>query len=745
MKALYKIQAIYLMMIFFCSFNVVAEEYELNSPNEALKVKVNIAEQVTYAISHSDTELMLPSEISMDFGNGIVAGVNGTVKDAKTRSVNETINVLFGKNATLEDHYNELKINFDGNYSIVFRAYDDGVAYRFETTFTESTVVNAEEAIFRFANDPGIHYPTLELERYDHWERAYDVYSSISDIKDKEAFAVTPALLIYTDTPYKVAVMEAGLLDYPAMYLFKNDDSSLRGKWTLYPDQVEDPDNHYSQHTVLTWFDYMARVEGERTYPWRVIVVSDDDKSLLNNELVYKLAEPSRLEDTSWIQPGKSTWEWGHKAILEGVDFPSGGGTVNLSLPLYKYYVDFAARNNIEYLTLDAGWHNIYIRQLCTYAKSKGVKILVWTWTSCAVDQPNWMSQMKNYGISGFKIDFVNRSDQPATNWLETLAQRAADLEMVVMFHGCPIPTGLNRTYPNILNYEAVRGLENNYWDRTAHPDYNIKILFSRMLAGAFDYTPGSMHNVTKGQFYPIDSGERVPGTIPNAMGTRCHHLAMYVMFDQPLGYMVDSPTEYEKYPDIMEYFKKVPTVWEKTVPLSASAGEYAVIAKKTGDDWYVGGMTNWTKRTVDVDFSFLPEGDFEATIYRDSTTSSGYPKRYVVEKKILTNESEMSVFMADGGGFVMMLTPYKGSSLNGPQKTSNASAYVDADNVLNVYSKNPVTAVAIYNAVGQSVLKEKFENGNDSQKINISGLAKGIYILEVKNGEYTDTLKFYY
>ncbi len=743
------IHAFQSFLIFLCFISLQsmkAENYDLLSPNGALKIKIDVTEQVRYEVFYNDIALLTPSVVSMSFNNDIEAGVNGTVKSTGEKSIRETIPVLIGKNATLDDHYNELRIDFTQQYALVFRAYDDGVAYRFETSFADNTIVNSEQAVFSFANNPAIHYPTMELDRYDHWERSYDFYNSISEITDNKSFAVTPVLVSYTGTPYKVVLMEAGLLDYPAMYMFKNDNYSLRGKWAQYPDQVKEPDNIYSQHEPLTRFDYLAKVEGTRTYPWRVIAVSNDDKSLLNNEIVYKLAEPQRLTDVSWIKPGKTTWEWGHKAILEGVGFPSGGGTVNLNLQLYKYYVDFAARNNIEYLTLDAGWSDSYIRQLCAYAKGQGVKILVWTWTSCAVDQPGWMQKMKNYGISGFKIDFVNRSDQPATNWLETLAKRAADLEMVVMFHGCPVPTGLNRTYPNILNFEAVRGLENNYWDRSANPDYNMLILFSRMLAGAFDYTPGSFQNTTKGQFRPIDSGTTVPGTNPSAMGTRCHHLAMYVMYDQPLAYMVDSPTEYEKYPDIMTYFQKVPTVWKKTVPLDAKVGEYAMIAKQTDkDDWFVAGMSNWTRRNVTVDFSFLPEGiSYEATIYRDSTTSNGYPQRYVCEKKLVSRSTLMPIFMADGGGFSMMLTPYLDSGIKNENVKSLTIAYVDVDKMLNIHSNEMIQGVKIYNITGQLVLNKSFSDGN-LQKINISDLNKGSYVLEVKAGTCVDILKFIY
>jgi len=742
----------FLSLIFFCNQSMLAENFELVSPNGLLKVKVNTTGNTSYEISHNGTNLLLPSEISMSFNNGITAGVNGTVKDTKRNSVDETIDVLFGKNATLQDKYNELTINFNEKYSIIFRAYDDAIAYRFKSEFNQANViVDNEGANFVFASNPSVYFPEVTNGLMRHWEKSYNFYNSISNIGNG-AFAVFPVLFSFPGTTYKVCLLEAGLFDYPGFYVQKNGSNSLKGLWPKYPDQVERPypeypDGYFYNHYPITWFNYIARTVGKRTYPWRVIVVSDEDMSLLNNEIVYKLAEPSRLSDVSWIKPGKSAWEWGHKALLEGKSF-SGCGQENLSLQMYKFYVDFAANNNFEYMTLDAGWSVSYLNELCNYAASKGVKIIVWTWATRPVDLGKWwMESMKNYGVSGFKIDLINRDDQIAINWLETLAQWAADLKTVVVFHGNPPPTGLNRTYPNVLNFEAVRGQECNYWDNTANPNYYTVVPFIRMLSGPLDITPGSLQNTTQAAFVPHDSGNKCleeGGVNPSSMGTRSYQLAMYVVFNQPIAYLVDSPIEYEKYPDIMKFFKKVPTVWDKTIPLCAEVGRYAILAKQSGDEWYVGGMSNWAGRTVSMDFSFLPEGiDFEATIYRDAPNSSSYPKEYVCEKKIVTKSTSMDVFMANGGGFVMMLSPLGPSGMNDTKKSSASWLYIDRENLLNVYSKNNIGNVKIYDITGRLVVSKIFEKISDTQKINIFNLNRGIYVLEVETDTCTDILKF--
>ncbi len=744
----HRIQIITTFLCLFLSWNVMAEEYELISPDMQLKVKLQVNQGTQYEVWHGEKQLIAPSPIALNLQTGFVVGA-GTVKDIDRNSVNDIIEVPIGKNKTLTDSYNELIIHYNENYDLIFRVYNEGAAYRFQTNLGDEIIVKTEDAIFNFVGNPSVYYP--EVPEFDansanptlnHWEKSYKIYTTIGEMKDKN-LAVTPVLFVFPETNYKVALLESGLLDYPAMYIQKDASSSMRGYWGCYPETVKEPDNIYSNHDPITRYDYIARTSGTRAFPWRVMVVSSEDEQLLNNELVYKLAEPCRLSDISWIVPGKTAWEWGHKAILtaDGKADPSrgipanGGGAKNLSLDLYKYYVDFAARNNIEYMTLDAGWNakSGELWTLCRYAKTKKVKIIVWCWASLVLEDPNYLNNMKNSEVSGLKVDFVNRSDQPATNWLETIAKRCAEKKMVIMFHGCPVPTGLSRTYPNILNYEAVRGEENNYWDNTSNPDYELEVPFIRMLAGPFDYTPGSMHNVTKGQFRPIDSGETVPGTIPNKMGTRAHELAMYVTFDQPLGYLVDSPTEYEKYPDIMEYFKKVPTVWDKTIPLSAELGKYTVIAKQTKDNFYVAGLNNWSRREVDVDFSFLPEGkEYEAYILRDSISSSNsYPKRYTCETIQVNKQTLKTFWMADGGGFTMRIYPKNDTSINSSKIGSSLVSVDLLDRKLKITTDENLLSVVVYNISGQVVLNK--QSGNENLNlIDISNLSKGVYIVNL-------------
>lgn len=633
---------------------LVAQKYEVISPNGLLKITINASSILQYSVSYHNIPLVSPSKISMTFGNGIVAGMNGKIKNTKQKKVNKNLPVLFGKNSSLTDHYNELIISFRENYALIVRAYDDGAAYRFQTAFEGRVIVNSEEANFNFPGDPTVLFPETPADM-SNFERLYTTYTSISKI-DANKYCEVPAMVSfparYTPTPYKVVITESDLLDYPGMYLHRSTSNGLTGFWPKYPREVKESNNIYAGHSVLSRYDYLAKTTGSRLYPWRVLIVSADDKNLLNNELVYKLARPLEINDISWIKVGKSAWEWWHKAMLEDVSFPSGND--HLGFDLYKYYVDFASANKIEFMTLDAGWKESYLKRLCTYAKTKNVGIFVWTWSNMPVEDSTFCARMNSLGVSGLKVDFFDRDDQIAMNWREFVARRCADNRLMVLFHGCPKPTGLQRAYPNIVNYEGVRGAECNFWDRGSDPDYHLQFPFIRMLAGPLDYTPGSMRNTTKLQFTPVDK----PNIIPSSMGTRSHELAMYVLFDQPLGFLCDAPTEYARYPDILDYLSRVPTVWNKTVPLEAKFGEYAIIAKQTGNDWYVSGMTNWTEREVNVNFSFLPEGIvYNAMLYRDSNTSNDYPTQYVCEKIAVTSQTQLKIKMAKGGGFAMRLS----------------------------------------------------------------------------------------
>jgi len=711
-------------------------DYDVISPNENFKITLHIDKGTQYEINAGQTQLLSPSSIGLNLQDGTVVG-KGTVKSVERKSVDSVLQVLIGKNKTLQEKYNELIVHYNENYDLVVRAYNEGIAYRFVTAFATNIIVKSEDAVFNFAGNPKVYFP--EAKSFDHWEKSYDAYSSVNDLTSSQ-FAVTPILFSYPDTNFKIVITEANLYNYPGLYIQSNGTNSLKGMWAKYPETVNDPTNVFDGHAPLTRYDYIANTTGTRSFPWRVIIVTNDDKSLLKNELVYMLSEPQKLTDVSWIVPGKSSWEWWHKAMLEGVDFPVGNA--NLGLTLYKYYVDFAAKNHIEYMTLDAGWNESYLSTLCSYAKMQNVKIMVWTWASCALEVPNWVAKMKRLGVSGAKIDFFSRNDQIATTWGPRLAQQLADQKMIGIFHGCPVPTGLNRTYPNILNFEAILGEEEDFWRRGSSPTYHTQFPFIRSLVGPEDYTPGSMRNKTERQFSPVDQ----LNTIPSSMGTRAHELSMYVIFDQWLGFLSDAPTEYNKYPDILDFLSKVPTVWDKTVPLDAKLGEYILIAKQKDQDWYVGGMSNWDAREIEVDFSFLkPDVNYKATVLRDDFSSGDYPTRYVSEQIDITSNTKLTYKMAKGGGFAIRLTEVVVNGLSDLKNTMISVSTDKANNKINIYSTEIICSVDIYNLSGQLVLTEKnIATDSFMKQIDISKISQGTFIVKVLTNDGISSSKFF-
>jgi alpha-glucosidase len=709
-----------LILIGLYTGHASAQEYTVTSPNGLLKINVHVGTDVKYDVVLRSEQLVAPSPISLTLSNGISPGKNGTVQSTSTRSVNETITRPYGKSTTVTDHFNELTVNFTGQYALIFRAYDEGVAYRFVTSMTGDVNVLSEEASFNFTSVPSVVFPEADPQMRS-WERAYSTYTSLAAIATSK-FSVTPTLFSYEQTGIRLVIAEADLFDYPGMYLERNGQNGVKGKWAQYPKTVSDPDDVYAYHRVLTREDYLAKTKGTRTYPWRVVIVSQKDVDLLNNELIFKLATPSVISNTSWIKPGKSAWEWWHDAILETTLFPSGLN--NLSLQLYKFYIDFAAENKLEYITMDAGWNMSYATQVCQYAASKNVKVIVWDFINLPVVNPARLAQFKTMGAAGVKIDLIERDDQVAINWFEQLAKACAEQELIVLFHGCGKPTGLQRTYPNILNMEAVRGAECAKWDDTPNPDYHLQFPFIRMLAGPLDYTPGSMRNVHRSQFTPIPTG------IPNTMGTRSHELAMYVIFDQPLGYLCDSPTEYRKYINVTKFLSAVPTTWDKTIPLEAMLGEYAVVARQRGDEWYVGAMTNHEGRNIEIDFAFLPDGvERMAEILRDNDQSHTNAKAYTQEVVTVNNQSKLNFRLSPEGGLVIRIRDLVTGTSEGEKPRNFKVSQNTQHTELTVESSESLNTIYIIDMSGRVQYQKEIVPSQRPVKIDIAGMASGLYV----------------
>jgi alpha-glucosidase len=625
--------------------------FRLSSPDNRIEVRIDVADKITYAVSCNNIDILAPSPISMTLGNKLTLGANPQITNTKTRTVNEKIHpVVPVKRKVIIDHYNEIAIDFAGNFGLVFRAYDDGIAYRFVTGFDKRIKVYSEQVVFNFTKDHKIYFPE-ETNFITGSERSYE-YLSISKISPKR-FCSLPALVDINNGP-KVLITEVDLSDYAGLYLRGGNTSSLYG---LFPAVILKKTMRKTHKTVVQQrADYIAETDGSRSFPWRAMIITEKDGDLINSEMVFKLAGPLQLKDTSWIKPGKVAWDWYNANNVYGVDFRAGVNT-----DTYKYYIDFAAKYGIEYVILDEGWSKLDdlltttakmdLPEIFRYAKSKNVGVILWvTWKALNDQLVPAMEQFEKWGAVGIKVDFMERDDQWMVNYYEKIAREAAKYHLLVDFHGSYKPSGLRRAYPNVITREGVKGQEHNKWSDNVSPEHDVIIPFIRMAAGPMDYTPGGMLNAQKKNFRPIFDR-------PMSQGTRCHQLAMYVVFESPLQMLTDSPSHYLREPECMEFLSAVPSVWDETLVLNAKVGDYVLIARQSGSDWYVGAMTDWNRRELNIDFSFLPRGEYTIHIYQDGINADRYASDYKKRVEKISSTDKMKIKLAPGGGWAARIT----------------------------------------------------------------------------------------
>lgn len=631
-----------------------AKDFSLQSPDKRTHLKVRVDGQISYEVEHNGRTILLPSPISLTVAGRKVLGSHPTLTGTVRREINEAIHpVVKQKSAEIVNHCHELTLTFAEDFSLIFRAYDDGIAYRFVTSLPGEITVQAEQAYFQFPADCMTYFPEEE-SFFSHSERLYQ-HLHIGQIGPKR-FCSLPALVEIPDGP-KVAITESDLEDYPGMYLSGTEDVPTR-LVGIFPRYVlEDSLRNDRDAVPVRRADFLARTRGSRTFPWRVVVIADRDGDLVESQMVYKLATPSMIADPSWIKPGKVAWDWWNAWNVYGVDFRAGINTAT-----YKYYIDFASRFGIEYVILDEGWYklgnllqvnpDIDMEELAAYARQKNVGLILWViWKTLDGQMQEALDQFQRWGIKGIKVDFMQRDDQEVVNFYWRVAREAARRQMVVDFHGAHKPAGLHRTYPNVLTHEGVRGMEWSKWSTGASPDNAVTIPFIRMLAGPMDYTPGAMRNATREQFRPIM-------TLPMSQGTRCHQLAMYVAYESPLQMLADSPTHYLREPECLEFLAKVPTVWDETRVLEGRVAEYILVARRSGQEWYVGAMTNWTPRDLTLELSFLRSGRYQLQAFQDGINADRCAMDYKRQEMEVASGQKLQLHLAPGGGWAARLLP---------------------------------------------------------------------------------------
>ena len=662
MKRLITVCAMALVSI---AATAVPKVYDLVSPDGKFKVAVENGEGITYTLTYGGDLLIDRSEINMVLVDGtIYGGVQKAPKVAR-RTVNQTLPAITYKKNQVVDNFNEMTLKYK-EFSVVFRAYDEGVAYRFVSHSKTPFYVESECAEFNFAEDWNMwvpyvkqHTETLESQYWNSFENEYK-YHKVSEY-DKDYLSFLP-VMIDAAKGKKIVITEADLMNYPGMFLYNYEGGSkLAGRYAPVPKTLEQGGHNELQMIVREAEDYIAKCDGACSFPWRIITVSENDAQMADNDMVWKLATPAEAgKDWSWVKPGKVAWDWWNDWNIYGVDFRAG-----INNDTYKFYIDFAAKNGIEYVIMDEGWAvnlkadlfqvipEIDLQMIVDYANERNVGIILWAgYWAFDRDMEKVCKHFSEMGVKGFKIDFMDRDDQVMVDFHRRAAEMCAKYRMMVDFHGTYKPTGLHRTYPNVVNYEGVNGLEQMKWssmDEFDQVTYDVQIPFIRMVAGPFDYTQGAMRNANRRNHRDVYSEAM-------SQGTRCRQLAEFMVFDAPFSMLCDSPSNYMSEPECTQFIASIPTVWDETKALDGKVGEYVVMARRRGDDWYVGAMTDWDARDLTIDLSFLPTGNYTIEFYKDGINADRAARDY---KKVVEDftPGKINVHMAPGGGWAARIT----------------------------------------------------------------------------------------
>ncbi len=641
------------------------ETLNLTDPAGEMRVEIKIDEtDVSYSVIHGLDTILENSPVSMTLTDGRQFGVSPRLQKTRRNTVDKTIHPPVYHKKEIRDNYNELVLDFKGGYSLVFRAYGEGVAYRFVSRLDKPFLVESEQAVFNFPYDPKVWVasPKGRMNEgkpdpfYSSFQNTY-LHTGLSEWNEGQ-LAFLPVL---AEGPggKKICITEADLMNYPGMYLTNPlAGSSLKGIFPAYPKEVQ-PEVRGLKGVVKAREPYIAKADGKTEFPWRVIIISEDDIRLLDNDMVYKLATPARFDDFSWIRPGKVAWEWWNDWSVYNVDFRAG-----INNDTYKHYIDFASEHGVEYVILDEGWAvpgeadlfrvipEIDLEELVSYAARKNVGIILWAgYGAFDKDMDHICQHYAGMGIKGFKIDFMDRDDQYMVEFNRRAAEAGAKYKLLIDLHGTHKPTGLQRTYPNTINFEGVHGLEELKWalPGTDQVMYDVTMPFIRMVAGPVDYTQGAMNNVVMDNFNAVY-------TEPMSQGTRCRQLAEYVIFFSPLNMLCDAPTNYIKEPECTEFIASVPTVWDETLPLAGEVSKYVTIARRKDDVWYIGSLTDWEARDLEIDLSFLAPGKYTAEVFRDGINADKIAKDYKKEVLNVVAGEKFRYRMASGGGLVMKI-----------------------------------------------------------------------------------------
>jgi len=643
-------------LLFFFLFVITvsysfAKDYKITSPDGKIVVTVSAGTDLKWSVTCEGKTAINSAKAGMVLGDGSVLGQNETIRRITPGKIDQVLETVVAyKRSKITDNCNTLLLAFRSGLAIQFRAYNDGVAYRFETSLKDNIIVKNEIADIQFPQGTYSWYP-LEDSFMSHNERVF-IYSSLDTIGNRH-LASLPAL--FRANGINVLFTEADIEDYPGMWVRGGGPGRITGIQPGYP-ETEKLNRDRDFYVTLTK-DFIATTKGTRTFPWRAFVITGNDGQLVESDMVFRLGSPNRLTDYGWIKPGQVAWDWWNANNIYGVDFKTG-----INNDTYKFYIDFASKNGIEYIILDEGWYKtgttvlesipeINVPELCKYAESKNVGVILWVvWKTFWDKIDEAVALYEKWGVKGVKVDFMQRDDQKIVNFYYEAARKTAEHHLLIDFHGSYKPDGLQRTYPNALTREGVRGMENDKWERTITPEHDVTLPFTRMVAGPMDFTPGAMVNMDRANFNP-------QFTRPASQGTRVHQMSMYVIYESPLQMLSDSPSNYMKEQECTDFLVRVPVVWDDLKVLDAKTGDYLLLARRSGNDWFVGGMTDWNRRQMELDLSFLPSGEYSMEIFQDGINADKHAQDYKHLKTNVKSGDKLKIEMAPGGGWVAKIS----------------------------------------------------------------------------------------
>ncbi len=643
-----------LLLIIYISLTNVSsgKEFTILSPDKNTEVVLTLDSEIGITAYYETHELFKLEDITLEIeGEDFTSGIN-KIRKVESNSISRKLHPpVKEKYREINEAFNELTIRFRSNYSFIVRVFNEGIAYRFQTFFTDSLVVNHENLTLQLDEQDSLCYQKSATFN-SSYETPYQ-YEAIGDIT-RDGYCCLPAL-VKKPNGVNLLILESDLEDYPGTWLKSAGNSSLQSAHAGYPASFKYEGSAYGHGQVKTHEDYIAITNGSRSFPWRIFAISESDAGLITNTLVYQLAKPSRMEDLSWIEPGVVTFDWWGRRNIYGTDFKSGINTETA-----KYFIDFAATFGFEYFLFDDGWSKeddlfainpgLDMDEVMAYAKEKNVKIMLWViWNTFQKQEQMAWDQFEKWGISGIKFDFMNRDDQQMVQFYHHVAEEAAKRKMVIDFHGAYKPAGLRRLYPNVLTREALIEFEYNGWTEYDTPEHHNLLPYIRMVAGPVDYIPFTTHNAQKNNFRPV-------GDMPMGQGTRAHSMALFVIMASPMQMLPDSPSDYYREKECTEFISKIPVEWDDMKVLHAKIREHTVLARRNGDNWYIGAITNWDPKEFEIVFDFLEDGEYQMEFIEDGINADTRAIDYLKRSLTITKGDSLNIKLAPGGGWIARL-----------------------------------------------------------------------------------------